>query len=258
MLIIFILIVLTVLFFVLKKKKKPEIPQSSPVLKKQDIGSSVIPKAKPRKTLDDITFEKSETGINHFLIFDIESHDYPGDSEDPNDLENWPRIVQISWMILDREFKEVKSDSYYINIPIDISEGASGALNITNQFLRDNGVDIKVALNAFLEDLSIVQYIVGHDLKYKISTIDAELLRIGQERVVFKKKKFCTLKLSKKFLRIFEDEREDPPLPFLIPFLYSGGYNDWNFHNSQKDVILTSRLFESMVEMDVVKENQII
>lgn len=56
-----------------------------------------------------------------YLFFDTETTGVPKNMEAPlNDFNNWPRMVQIAWLLYDKE-RNVIVDKNYIIFPSDFS-----------------------------------------------------------------------------------------------------------------------------------------
>ncbi|WP_373399670.1 3'-5' exonuclease [Algoriphagus halophilus] len=163
-----IVIALIVLYFIFKKKKKPEIIPN-------------IPSREEQKTIS-IGYDDSDTGFKHYMVFDTETDGLPIDKNgDPNDLDNWPRIVQLCWMILDSDFKLVEIKDRYIKVNFEIDPEAIKIHGITNEKTETEGVLINEVMEEFLNDLETTEILVAHNLDFDVPIIDAELLRLGKK-----------------------------------------------------------------------------
>ena len=50
-----------------------------------------------------------------YLFFDTETTGLPKRYNAPmDDLDNWPRLVQVAWILFDEEGKEIVSNSYIV------------------------------------------------------------------------------------------------------------------------------------------------
>jgi len=245
MLIIFIIIVLIALFFILKKKKQKKSPPPQQLKKEEN------------KVLD-LGFSESATGFKHFLVFDTETTGLPIERDgDPNDISNWPRVIQLSWIILDSDFDLVKTENHFINPQELIPDDAIKIHGITNEYIQENGKSYEEVLELFLEDLETTQILVAHNLDFDVPIIDAELLRLGKKRRLHRKRKLCTQRYGIGYSQIFGERRKFPSLPFLCTLKYGGRESDFVSHNAMQDVILTAKIFQGIVECDVIKEQWI-
>ena len=121
-----------------------------------------------------------------FLIFDTETTGLPKKWNAPlSDSENWPRCVQIAWQIHDFNGLCIENKSYLIKpegftIPYE-SEKIHG---ISTSLANSKGEKIKNVLETFLKSISQCKYICGHNVKFDINIIGAELFRIGHENKI--------------------------------------------------------------------------
>ena len=88
-----------------------------------------------------------------YLVFDTETTGLPKNFNAPiSDLDNWPRCIQIAWQLHDEMGNLIEHKDYLIkpddfDIPYD-SERIHG---ISTELATQKGVDIKQALNEFVE-----------------------------------------------------------------------------------------------------------
>ena len=211
------------------------------------------------------------------LVFDTETTGLPKSKVINKDvLHLWPYIVQFSYIIFDTEFKTlVKMKDFIIRVPdfITISEEVSKIHGITNDISLTKGVNIVDVLNEFFADLSIVDYIVGHNVSFDLNMIRAELNRLivnasNVEQVSefqthltiinTSKNIYCTMKESidlcaiqtkDKFGRVYN---KFPKLIELYQKLFNITPN--NLHNSLNDVIVCLRCFMKLkYDNDIVE-----
>ena len=211
------------------------------------------------------------------LVFDTETTGLPKSKVINKDvLHLWPYIVQFSYIIFDTEFKTlVKMKDYIIRVPdfITISEEVSKIHGITNDISLTKGVNIVDVLNEFFADLSIVDYIVGHNVSFDLNMIRAELNRLivnasNVEQVSefqthltiinTSKNIYCTMKESIDLCAIQTKDkfgRSYNKFPKLIE-LYQKLFNITpnNLHNSLNDVIVCLRCFMKLkYDNDIVE-----
>jgi DNA polymerase III epsilon subunit-like protein len=211
------------------------------------------------------------------LVFDTETTGLPKSKVINKDvLHLWPYIVQFSYIIFDTEFKTlIKMKDYIIRVPdfITISEEVSKIHGITNDISLSKGVNIVDVLNEFFADLSIVDYIVGHNVSFDLNMIRAELNRLivnannDEELSEFQthlttinasKNIYCTMKESIDLCAIQAKDKfgryynKFPKLIELYQKLFSITPN--NLHNSLNDVIVCLRCFMKLkYDNDIVE-----
>ena len=118
-----------------------------------------------------------------YLIFDTETTGLPKKWNAPiTDSDNWPRCVQLAWQLHDSKGALISDHSYLIkpenfNIPFE-SEQIHG---ISTELANKIGVDLDEVLNKFISDLSSAGFIIGHNVKFDLNIIGAELFRINSD-----------------------------------------------------------------------------
>ena len=214
------------------------------------------------------------------LVFDTETTGLPKSKVINKDvLHLWPYIVQFSYIIFDTEFKTlVKMKDFIIRVPdfITISEEVSKIHGITNDISLTKGVNIVDVLNEFFADLSIVDYIVGHNVSFDLNMIRAELHRIIDDANYIEhiskfqmhlttintlKNIYCTMKESIDLCAIKTKDKfgryynKFPKLIELYQKLF--GITPNNLHNSLNDVIVCLRCFMKLkYDTDIVEYSE--
>jgi len=201
------------------------------------------------------------------LVFDTETTGLPQTKIlNPDTLNQWPTIVQFSFVIYDLSLNDiVESKDYVIKVPesILISEESSKIHGITNEISSKRGILVDEVLNEFFYYLRDVDWIVGHNINFDINMIKVELLRIIYNnkltRHQLKTYKYdlhyitnyknicCTLQDSIKFCNIQGIDKygrsylKYPKLIELHQKLFDSSPN--NLHNSFNDILVTLRCF---------------
>jgi DNA polymerase III subunit epsilon len=121
-----------------------------------------------------------------YLFFDTETNGLPKNWKAPvTDLLNWPRLVQIAWVLFDNDGNEVKRNDYIIKpIGFTIPYEASKVHGITTERAESEGVDLKLSLDEFNEQLERATHLVAHNMSFDEKIIGAEFLRIGYNNPV--------------------------------------------------------------------------
>ena len=138
------------------------------------------------------------------LFFDTETTGVPRNYKAPaSDLNNWPRLVQIAWLLANDDGTEIESAEYIVKpdgftIPAD----AARIHGITTEVALREGADIRVVLEGILSSLSKVSQLVAHNIDFDEKILGAELLRAGLPNVVEAKLRLCTMRSSTDFCRL--------------------------------------------------------
>ena len=116
-----------------------------------------------------------------FLIFDTETTGLPRDWNAPLSVaDNWPRCVQIAWQLHDHQGNCVAHEDYLVQpqgftIPYD----AEKVHGISTALAQEKGIPIASVLEKFLAALNLSEFVAGHNVKFDLNIIGAELLRVG-------------------------------------------------------------------------------
>ena len=138
------------------------------------------------------------------LFFDTETTGVPRNYKAPaSDLNNWPRLVQIAWLLANDDGTEIESAEYIVKpdgftIPAD----AARIHGITTEVALREGAEIRVVLEGILSSLSKVSQLVAHNIDFDEKILGAELLRAGLPNVVETKLRLCTMRSSTDFCRL--------------------------------------------------------
>lgn len=139
------------------------------------------------------------------LFFDTETTGTPQNYKAPiTDSSNWPRLVQLAWIMADKSGNILKKKSVIIrpsgfSIPAD----AAAVHGITTEKAEREGVLLHDVLEEFEMDLSFAGQIVGHNIDFDQHIVGAELYRLGMNSgILMDKPCICTMKSSTDFCAI--------------------------------------------------------
>ncbi|WP_185857721.1 DNA polymerase III subunit alpha [Blattabacterium cuenoti] len=194
-----------------------------------------------------------------YLIVDTETTGLPVSYNLPiTHIDNWPRIVQISWQSHDMigdliDFKSfiVKPDHY------DIPFNAFKIHGITNEKAEKYGVDLNFVLHEFQNALEKCQCLIGHNLKFDIKVIECEFFRKKKE-ISFKKKKILdTKEISTSYCKLsgIGKRFKWPTLSELYQKLFEEKIP--NLHNAENDVKATARSFLELLRIGIISHQDI-
>ena len=190
-----------------------------------------------------------------FLIFDTETTGLPKKWNAPiSDFENWPRCVQLAWQLHDNKGDLISNHSYLI-IPkgFDIPYEAQKIHGISTDLANEIGKDIDEVLKLFITDFKKSGFLVGHNLKFDINILGAELHRLGYKIDITQKDVLDTCsELTANVCEIPGGRGGKFKFPTLIE-IYSALFNDkfLEAHNASADVEATSRVFFELVRMGI-------
>lgn len=189
-----------------------------------------------------------------YLIFDTETTGLPKNYKAPSsDLENWPRLVQISWIITDGINREefdyiIRPDGF--KIPTE----ASDIHGISQEQAENEGKDREFVLNIFRAYVNVADKIIAHNLEFDRAIVGAEYYRMfGDDRFekrLAQKELFCTMLKSTDLVGIKGTHAGQNKWPRLIE-LYKHLFNQEfsGAHNSLADARACERCFFALEEI---------
>lgn len=151
------------------------------------------PSAKKRYTSAD---DKPKSGM--FIVFDTETTGLPGDYDAPaSDVNNWPRMVQLSWIIIYASSGRVIRKETHIIKPegYEIPQASTAIHGITTEDAMKMGEDLETVLKKFTEEYNSVDAAIGHNVEFDVKVVTAELYRKKLPKLK-RMKKYCTKKLG--------------------------------------------------------------
>ena len=193
-----------------------------------------------------------------YLIFDTETTGLPKKWNAPiTDSDNWPRCVQLAWQLHDSKGALISNHSYLIkpenfNIPFE-SEQIHG---ISTVLANKIGVDLEEVLNKFISDLSKAGFIIGHNVKFDLNIIGAELFRINSDVDLLEKDILdtCT-EITANVCKLpggRGGKFKFPTLIELYSFLFDESFSE--AHNASADVEATARAFFELVRIGTINQ----
>ncbi len=189
-----------------------------------------------------------------YLFFDTETNGLPKNwNASVRDLKNWPRIVQIAWLLYDKNHNLITEKSYIIkpkgfSIPIDVSK----VHGITTEKALALGVELEKVLNEFNELINETNIIIAHNIDFDIKIVGAEFLRSNIKSNLFKKQKFCTMKTTKNLCKIpGRYGYKWPTLSELHYHLFKENFEE--AHNAIIDVKICAKCFFELINLGFFK-----
>lgn len=191
-----------------------------------------------------------------YLFFDTETTGLPRNYNAPiEDIDNWPRLVQIAWIIYDEQGNKQEGFNYIIKPDgFIIPEESSKIHGITDKMAREKGIPLDEALAKFAKYVRDSKLLVAHNMSFDEKIMGAEFLRREIKHELFDTVRFCTMLESAEFCQLpgrFGDYKW-PKLQELHIKLFNKGFK--NAHDALVDVEATARCFFELMKRDVVKE----
>ena len=129
-----------------------------------------------------------------YLVFDTETIGLPRNWKAPvSNLNNWPRMVQLAWVLLNDEGKELPLHNYIIQPDgFRIPRAAQNIHGISTERALSEGVPLLQVLEQFQTDLASASHLVAHNMSFDIKILGAEFLRMLNKNPLPRKKQICT------------------------------------------------------------------
>jgi DNA polymerase III epsilon subunit-like protein len=139
-----------------------------------------------------------------YLFFDTETTGIPRNYKVPaSDLRNWPRLVQIAWLLADEDANEVESAEYIAKPDgFTIPRDATKIHGITTEMALQNGVDLNSILTAIAPSIKSADLLVAHNMQFDEKILGAEFLRAGHPNLLESKKRKCTMQASTNYCHL--------------------------------------------------------
>lgn len=173
------------------------------------------------------------------LIFDTETTGFPvkvgKNLPNPTNTEayNSARMIELAYTVLDENNFVVKTESFLVR---DVKIENSNVHGITDTMCKNEGLVISEVLEKFKKDVSTCEVLIGHNIEFDISIIEAEHFRLFQTLIGLEKKKiFCTMKTGAKITGKYPKLSE----------LYTAFFPEDVFkgHRALKDVYATKKCY---------------
>jgi len=182
-----------------------------------------------------------------YLFFDTETTGLPKNWRAPlSDLNNWPRMIQVAWILCDSNGSRIESNSYIIKpenfiIPLQ----AAKVHGITTERAINEGSDLKTVLMEFNQLIDESDYIVAHNISFDEKIVGAEFLRKSIISNLNRKRKLCTMQASTNLCRL------PGPYGFKWPKLSElhnklFGFDFEEAHDASVDINATEKCFWEM------------
>ena len=201
---------------------------------------------------DNLIYSKGINQAQKFLFFDTETSGLPKDYNAlPADYDNWPRLLQLSWVITDNEGDELERKDFYVKPEgFTYLRPQGSPFNVSEEGLIEKGKSVGEVLRAFRDDLKKTDYIVGHNVYFDMNVLRAELKRMGEPDCFDGIPFYCTMIGAKAYYaQPNESGFKYPQLQELYNMLFHVSFDD--AHNAISDVLATKACFFEMKRRNI-------
>lgn len=209
-------------------------------------------------TADANNKQKKQFEKPYYLFYDTETLGLPERFDvSYKDIDNWPRLIQLSWLLTDKDGNIINSNDYIVypeefEIPLSISN----LTGITNSIAKTIGTPLKDIINAFAKDVNQTQYLVGHNESFDRNILSAEIYRLRYTDFIssfISKPSLCTMKESVDYCQIknyYGKGYKYPSLQELYNQLFGTKFE--GEHNAKADVYATMKCFWELKKRGII------
>jgi len=197
------------------------------------------------------SYQSVQVAKKFYLFFDTETTGLPLNySASHEDLDNWPRVVQLAWVVADENQAVVEKHSLIIKPDGFIIPATATAVHgIDNAKAEALGVPLAEALTLFNNSLKEYQpTLVAHNIHFDIHVLGSEFLRATILTDFMGLKQLCTMKSSIEFCGL--PNRKFPRLAELYRQLFGSDFAD--AHDALADVLACQRCFFEMRRRQII------
>jgi DNA polymerase III subunit epsilon len=180
------------------------------------------------------------------LFFDTETTGLPKSNKAPlEDLDNWPRMVQLAWATCSSDDVEAETRNYIIYPGgYTIPDFVARIHGITTERAIAEGVPIDGVLEEFRDAIGKVDLLVAHNMTFDEKIAGAEFLRAKFFNHLEDRPRLCTMRCSTGLCRIPQKNGRGfkwPKLAELHQFLFGCGFD--GAHDARNDVAAGVRCY---------------
>ena len=193
-----------------------------------------------------------------YLFFDTETTGLPKDWKAPiSDLDNWPRLVQIAWSRYDSSGNQISNNNYIIKPQGFVIPPYSSIVHrITTERALQEGVDLKMVLEKFVQDIKDVKFLVAHNMDFDTKIVEAEFLRTNILSNISEISKICTMKRATSFCKIEGPYGfKWPTLAELYLKLFKEDFKD--AHDASVDISACAKCFFQLKKLKIISDKEI-
>ncbi len=190
-----------------------------------------------------------------YLFFDTETTGLPKNWQAPaNDVNNWPRIIQLAWALydVDRNLMEkqvvlIKPEGW--QMPTDEFWVKNG---FTQEKNMAEGVPIKAAIGFLIRAERACKLRIAHNIAFDSKIVRAEVIRtFGEDNHKFESQKMCTMMASTDYCKLpGKRGYKWPKLIELHEKLFGEGFT--GAHDAMNDVEALAKCFFKMVDLKII------
>ncbi len=188
----------------------------------------------------------------NYLFFDTETTGKPKRyGAKMTDLDNWPRISQIAWVLyegetlIDSHATLIKPDGWKIPKEQFFIDN-----NMSTERCELEGVKLETVLDKFITHAQKSDYLVAHNINFDYNVLGAEMIRYNK-KVGKTMQQICTMNSSTDFCKLPGPYGYKwPKLEELHQILFNCDFD--GAHDALTDVITTAKCFFELKRLGII------
>ena len=192
-----------------------------------------------------------------YIFFDTECNGLPRNKNlSISATSNWPRMIQLAWLVTDEQGSILKSQSHIICPQgFIITNEVENLTGITTSRAKSEGVNLRTVLNEFMDDLVDAELVIGHNIDFDKHVLGCELYRERLDHdALFNKESVCTMQRSTNFCAIpnpnsYYGGYKWPKLEELYQKLFNTTLS--NAHDALSDVEATRKCYFELKQQGI-------
>lgn len=143
--------------------------------------------------------------MQRYLFFDTETTGLPREGANYKEVDAWPRLVSIGWILADETGNELEK-GYLMVRPTGwiIPKEATKVHSISTARAVKEGYRIEHVVSEFAKAVAKADALVAHNIAFDFGVVASEMHRIGIARHLEGKKQICTMMGSMEFCGLTE------------------------------------------------------
>mgnify|MGYP003394052390 FL=1 len=172
----------------------------------------------------------------------------------PADTDNWPRMVQLAWVLINDDGKLIRGFTF--NIQPDgwtVEPGAEAVHGLSLERLQETGHPAPKIIQKFFDDYDTADTLVAHNMNFDFNILAAEAIRYRLQAKTRIARKVCTMEASTDLLKLrggFRGGYKWPKLSELHEYLFQQGFD--GAHDALVDVQACARCFFELKKRGVL------
>ena len=190
-----------------------------------------------------------------YLIFDTETTGLPHNKTAPvEDLDNWPRLVQIAWQLHDHSGNLLSTGNHIVKPEgFTIPFNAEKVHGISTKRALEVGENLTEVLDKFSLDVNRAEVLVGHNIEFDNKILGAEYLRKEKSNLLADAKNIDTAQDTIEYCQLaggLGGRLKPPKLIELYEKLFGEKFDD--AHDAAYDVDATAKAFFECLKRGII------